>query len=63
MLNLIDEVTQECLAIRIDRKIRFTDVIDVLGCREREKIVPVIRSPWPGDHAIPDHDGFCVKIA
>jgi hypothetical protein len=30
MLNLIDEFTRECLAIRIDRKLRSTDVIDVL---------------------------------
>jgi putative transposase len=31
MLNLIDEFTLECLAIRIDRKLRSTDVIDVLS--------------------------------
>ena len=31
MLNLIDEFTRECLAIRIDRKLRSTDVIDVLS--------------------------------
>jgi putative transposase len=29
MLNLIDEFTRECLAIRIDRKLRSADVIDV----------------------------------
>lgn len=29
MLNLIDEFSRECLAIRIDRKLRSTDVIDV----------------------------------
>ena len=29
MLNLIDEFTRECLAIRIDRKLKSTDVIDV----------------------------------
>ena len=31
MLNLIDEFTRECLAIRIDRKLRSTDVIDLLS--------------------------------
>jgi putative transposase len=31
MLNLIDEFTRECLAIRVDRKLRSTDVIDVLS--------------------------------
>jgi putative transposase len=31
MLNLIDEFTRECLAIRIDRKLNSTDVIDVLS--------------------------------
>ncbi len=30
-LHLIDEFTQECLAIRIDRKFRSTDIIDVLS--------------------------------
>ncbi len=30
MLNVIDEFTRECLAIRIDRKLNSTDVIDVL---------------------------------
>lgn len=31
MLNVIDEFTRECLAIRIDRKLKATDVIDVLS--------------------------------
>ena len=31
MLNLIDEFTRECLAIRIDRKLNSTGVIDVLS--------------------------------
>ena len=31
MLNVIDEFTRECIAIRIDRKLKFTDVIDVLS--------------------------------
>ena len=29
MLNVIDEFTHECLAIRIDRKLKAVDVIDV----------------------------------
>jgi putative transposase len=31
MLNLIDEHTRECLAIRIDRRLKSVDVIDVLA--------------------------------
>ena len=31
MLNIIDAFTRECLAIRIDRKLNSTDVIDVLS--------------------------------
>jgi putative transposase len=31
MLNLIDEFTHECLAIRVDRKLKAIDVIDVLS--------------------------------
>ncbi len=31
MLNIIDEFTRECLAIRIDRKLNSTHVIDVLS--------------------------------
>ena len=31
MLNVIDEFTRECLAIRIDRRLKSTDVIDVLS--------------------------------
>src|SRR3984957_2141191 len=31
MLNLIDEFTHECLAIRVERKLKSPDVIDVLA--------------------------------
>jgi putative transposase len=31
MLNVIDEFTRECLAIRVDRKLNSVDVIDVLS--------------------------------
>lgn len=31
MLNIIDEFTHECLAIRIDRRLKAVDVIDVLS--------------------------------
>jgi len=31
MLNILDEFTHECLAIRIDRKLNSTDVIDMLS--------------------------------
>ena len=31
VLNVIDEFTHECLAIRVDRKLKAIDVIDVLS--------------------------------
>ena len=31
MLNIVDEFTRECLAIRVDRKLNSSDVIDVLA--------------------------------
>jgi transposase InsO family protein len=31
MLNIIDEFTRECLAIRVSRKLKAVDVIDVLS--------------------------------
>ena len=31
MLNIIDEFTRECIAIRVDRRLKATDVIDVLS--------------------------------
>jgi putative transposase len=31
MLNVLDEFTLECLGIRVDRKLKSTDVIDVLS--------------------------------
>ena len=31
MLNIIDEFTRECIAIRVNRRLRATDVIDVLS--------------------------------
>lgn len=30
MLNVIDEFTRECIAIRVERKLKAVDVIDVL---------------------------------
>jgi transposase InsO family protein len=31
MLNVVDEFTHECIAIRIERKLKSIDVIDVLS--------------------------------
>ena len=31
MLNVLDEFTHECLAIRVGRKLKAADVIDVLS--------------------------------
>ncbi len=33
MLNIVDELTHECLAIRVSRKLKSIDVIDVLSDR------------------------------
>lgn len=33
MLKLIDEVSRECLVIRIDRKLRPSNVVDILSER------------------------------
>jgi transposase InsO family protein len=41
MLNLIDEFTRECLALRVDRKLNSTDAVDVLS-------EPVILRGVPG---------------
>ena len=43
MLNIIDEFTHECLAIRIDRKLKSVDVIDVLS----DLFIPARRSRAP----------------
>ena len=53
MLNLIDEFTRECLAIRVDRKLNSTDVVDVLShidcrainCRATDRPVHPARRP------------------
>ena len=63
MLNIIDEFTRECLAIRIDRKLNSTDVIDALSdlfilrgvrCRKsRRRCRPRARCrPRPGARCI-----------
>jgi transposase InsO family protein len=54
MLNVIDEFTHECLAIRVDRKLKATDVIDVLAdlfisakaCQATSGLT-MDRSSWP----------------
>ena len=50
MLNIIDEFTRECLAIRVNRKLRSTDVIDVLSDLFILRGVPWAHSfrQWPG---------------
>lgn len=40
MLNVIDEFTRECLAIRIDRKLNSTAVIDILTDMFILRVVP-----------------------
>jgi len=53
MLNVIDEFTHECLAVRINRKLKAVDVIDVLSDLFILRGVPghirsdMVRSSWP----------------
>ena len=54
LLNVIDEFSHECLAIRVDRKLKATDVIDVLAdlfisakaCQATSGLT-MDRSSWP----------------
>lgn len=62
MLNVIDEFTRECIAIRIERKLKAVDVIDVLSDLFILRGIPTyIRSDNAGIHrqgvAGMDHDG------
>ncbi len=65
MLNVVDEFTHECLTIRVARKLKAIDVIDVLSDLFILRGVPGhIRSgQWPGVHrqvgAGLDHRGRC----
>jgi hypothetical protein len=41
ILNVVDEFTRECLAIRVGRRLNSTDVIDVLSdlfCKSQDLI-------------------------
>ena len=55
MLNVVDDFTLESLVIRIDRKLKSTDVIDVLsdpfilrGVPEHKTAYIAPGSPWDG---------------
>jgi putative transposase len=48
MLNVVDEFTHECLAIRINRKLKATDVIDVLSDLFVLRGVPGTSAPITG---------------
>ena len=59
MLNVIDEFTPECVAIRVDRRLKSTDVIDVLSDLFILRGVPghvrsdnVLCSEWTADFGI-----------
>jgi hypothetical protein len=45
MLNVLDEFTHECLAIRVARKLRAIDVIDVLSTCSSCGAFPLISGP------------------
>jgi hypothetical protein len=73
MLNLIDEYTHECLAIRIDRPLKSIDVIGVLSDLFIMRGGPHSFRQWPGvsrqgrpevDHGGRGEDGLhCARIA
>jgi len=47
MLNVVDEFTHECLAIRINRKLKAFDVIAVLSDLLILRGVPATLAPRP----------------
>ena len=59
MLNVIDEFTRECLAIRVILKLRSTDVIDVLSDPVHPAPSDIVldtawsSSPWPSASGSP----------
>ena len=53
MLNLIDEFTHECLAIRVDRKLKSADVIDVLSDQFILRGVPNTSDPTTDRNSSP----------
>jgi putative transposase len=48
MLNIIDEFTHECLAIRINRKLKAIDIINVLSDPVNLRARPHSIRQWPG---------------
>ena len=51
MLNVIDEFTRECIAIRVSRKLKAVDVIDALGSVHPARHPrPHSFRQWPGVH-------------
>jgi len=70
MLNVVDEFTHECLAIRANRKLKAIDVIDVLSdlfilrgvpghIRSDNGPAQLVARPSPSTRATPRrHDGF-----
>jgi putative transposase len=57
MLNLIDEFTHECLAIRVDRKLKSADVINVLSDQLRAAY-PNISDPTMDQSSSPRRCGI-----
>ena len=53
MLNIIDEFTRECLAIRVGRKLKAIDVIDVLSDLFILRGVPATSDPTTARSLLP----------
>ena len=45
---MVDEFTRECLAIRVARKLKAADVIDVLSDRKRDRTAAYRFLVWLG---------------
>lgn len=53
MLNVIDEFTRECIAIRVERKLKAVDVIDVLSDLFILRGIARVSMKMAGDKALP----------
>ena len=72
MLNIVDEFTHECLAIRVNRKLNSVDVIDLLsdlfilrGVPEHVRSDNVLRAEWGkmiGQYVSCREDGLAMSL-
>jgi putative transposase len=53
MLNVIDEFTRECIGIRVERKLKAVDVIDVLSDLFMLRGIPTLFVPTTAQNSSP----------